>query len=112
MGNLMGLPSQISMRVNPPRFPYSSDHLDQLLITPDTDQIQTILVQLKIKNPCGIEVIGDDHYLLYDDQTEVIRNTMGDHAGDLMKTEQLGGDSWQRWKYSDADQDRSSGRRR
>ena len=57
-------------------------------------------------------MIGDDHYLLYDDQTEVIRSTMGDHAGDLMKTEQLGGDSWQRWKYSDADQDRSSGRRR
>ena len=47
LGNLMGLPSQISMRVNPPRFPYSSDHLAHLLITPDTDQIQTILVQLK-----------------------------------------------------------------
>ena len=47
LGNLMGLPSQSSMRVNPPRFPYSSDHLAHLLITPDTDQIQTILVQLK-----------------------------------------------------------------
>ena len=115
LGNLMGLPSQSSMRVNPPRFPYSSDHLAHLLITPDTDQIQTILVQLKTslsRSKTLVVLRWLEMIIIFCMMIRQRCSTMGDHASDLMKTEQLGGDSWQRWKYSDADQDRSSGRRR